>query len=75
MKDKWCSPLFTNGHWIYGGAARNKRIGDYGGVEELCKDIAEFAARVAYERATQAAEPAIGDKVVPITKIRRRRMS
>lgn len=73
MSDSWCSPLFTNGHWIYGGAARNKRISARQGMDKICREVGEAAARMALEQATQAAEPANDAKVVPMRRFRRTR--
>jgi hypothetical protein len=73
MKDSWCSPLFVDGHWIYGGAARNKRISVRQGMDRICREVGEAAAKMALERATQAAEPANDAKVVPLRRIRRTR--
>lgn len=70
MKDSWCAPLFTGSQWIYGGAARNKRIAARGGMDVICRKAGEVAARVALEMATKAAEPKTSATVVPL---RRRR--
>jgi len=40
MKDKFCSPLqLKNGTFIYGGAARNKRIARGGGLENILNKV------------------------------------
>lgn len=66
--DGWCNPLFTGTRWIYGGAARNKRISKRGGMDKIIRESGEMAARRALEMATQAAEPAIGAKIVPLRR-------
>ena len=72
MKDEWCSPLFVDDHWIYGGAARNKRISSAGGMTQICKRIGEAAAIQAYEYATAVAQPKSNAKVVPLGRIKRK---
>lgn len=68
MSDSWCSRLFTDGHWIFGGAARNRRISARGGLDKICREVGENAARMALEQATQAAEPKLNAKIVPLKK-------
>lgn len=71
--DSWCKPLRkSNGEYIYGGAARGRRIAAAGGMDQIIKDVATWAL----ERATQAAsvEPA-NDRKPHRTTSRDRRLS
>ncbi len=44
MKDKYCSKLMHNGKVISGGAARNVRIKEAGGLEKIIDHTAQTAA-------------------------------
>jgi len=62
MKDSWCAPIFVDGHWVFGGAARNIRLAEVGGMDQALKEM--------WVRATKAAEDNRSGNIVPI---RRRR--
>lgn len=52
MKDSWCRPVLAKtGKVVSGGAARNVRISDAGGMDSIVEDVARCAARSALERA------------------------
>jgi hypothetical protein len=44
MKDKYCSKLMHDGKIISGGAARNVRIKEAGGLENIIHHTAQTAA-------------------------------
>lgn len=49
--DSWCSPVRAKtGVVVSGGAARNVRISDAGGMDKIIEDVARDAARRALER-------------------------
>lgn len=50
MNDLYCAPLLYNGRWIYGGAARNARIKQAGGLEHMIDTAAKFAALNMYQQ-------------------------
>jgi hypothetical protein len=57
-KDSWCSPLYRdNEPPLYGGAARNKRIAEMGGIDaiiaEVGRNVLEKANFLASASATQ----------------------
>jgi hypothetical protein len=64
MKDTWCEPILVDGHWVYGGAARNVRLSEVGGMDAALKEM--------WMRATVAAEKCNSSNVVPL---RRRRIA
>ncbi|WP_015077968.1 hypothetical protein [Vreelandella arctica] len=40
MKDRWCRPLdLPDGRTVSGGAARNVRLAEGGGVEQVLRDF------------------------------------
>lgn len=49
MSDSWCKPYRYAGKLLHGGAARNARIAEAGGVEQICLDVAHRAAFMALE--------------------------
>ena len=52
MKDSWCTKIRAkSGVFVYGGAARNVRISNAGGMDEIIREVAEDAARMAISRA------------------------
>ena len=53
MKDNWCKPLKFRGKLISGGAARNVRISQSGGMEEILQAVAREAAENALNRANE----------------------
>ncbi|WP_308073076.1 hypothetical protein [Neisseria polysaccharea] len=53
MKDNWCNPLKFRGKLISGGAARNVRISQSGGMEEILQAVAREAAENAFNRANE----------------------
>lgn len=55
MSDSWCSPIKArSGVVVSGGAARNVRIAESGGMDEIIDAVARQAARDALERADAA---------------------
>ena len=71
MNDNWCSSITTpEGVPLSGGAARNHRIRLRGGMDNICKDIAEFAARMALQQANFAVGACSDPKVTPIKQQR-----
>lgn len=67
MKDSWCERLYYEGKYIFGGAARNARISNSGGMDEIIKDVATQI----WNAATSAANRANGGKVFQIPKPRK----
>lgn len=56
MMDSWCSPVRAKtGNIVSGGAARNVRISDAGGMDEIIEQVARDAARRALELADRVA--------------------
>lgn len=53
MKDNWCEPYKFKGRLIYGGAARNARIKQGGGMDNILLRVAHEAAQNALERANE----------------------
>jgi hypothetical protein len=52
MKDSWCRPVVAKtGNVVSGGAARNVRISNAGGMDSIVEEVARDAARSALERA------------------------
>lgn len=52
MKDSWCRPVLAKtGSVVSGGAARNVRIAESGGMDEIVESVARSAARDALDRA------------------------
>jgi len=64
MKDSWCEALWYRGKKIFGGAARNARIGNAGGMDEIIQNIATQV----WNAATLAANRADGGKVIQMPK-------
>ena len=59
MKDLWCKPILSrNGNRVSGGAARNVRISQAGGMDKIITDAAADAARLALERSEFAVRKA-----------------
>ncbi|SDY44083.1 hypothetical protein [Nitrosomonas sp. Nm33] len=57
MVDSWCESLrLPNGRKISGGAARNRRIADAGGMDCIVEEVARDAATRALARANAAVE-------------------
>jgi hypothetical protein len=54
--DSWCRPLWRAGlkRPLAGGAARNVRIADAGGMDQIIGDVSDFAARKALNDANLA---------------------
>lgn len=67
MNDSWCERLYYKGKYIFGGAARNARISNSGGMDEIVKDVATLT----WNAATLAANQADGGKVVQMPKRRK----
>lgn len=40
-RDNWCSPYLRDGKWLYGAAAREARIADFGGMDNIINEIRE----------------------------------
>lgn len=56
MTDSWCSPVRAKtGNIVSGGAARNVRISDAGGMDQIIEQVARDSARRALELADTAA--------------------
>lgn len=53
MQDSWCEPYFDGLQWLYGGAARNKRIKDGGGMDKICARVGESAAKMVLKEVSQ----------------------
>lgn len=54
MKDSWCAPVITkSGAIVSGGAARNVRIAECGGMDEIVESVATRAAKDALRIANQ----------------------
>ncbi len=52
--DSWCSPVRAKtGTIVSGGAARNVRISDAGGMDKIVEDVARDAAQRALERSDE----------------------
>jgi len=67
MKDNWTSATITGeGKMVYGGAARNVRIKKRGGMDAICREAGEFAARVALQMADLVIDPSNDPKVALI---------
>ena len=67
-------PLFVDGHWIYGGAARNKRIIARRGLDRICRDVAETATKMALNTLPARLGRKVtanDEKVDPMRRIRR----
>lgn len=58
MKDTWCSKLYYNDKFISGGAARNSRIKQSGGMNAIILKVATKAATEAFNEATLLANKA-----------------
>lgn len=56
MKDNWCSALISNGQKISGGAARNVRIKNAGGMDEILKKSLEVGLKAGLENALKMME-------------------
>ena len=55
MSDSWCTKVMAkNGVMVFGGAARNVRIADCGGMDEIIKAVASRAAEDALKMANKA---------------------
>lgn len=52
MRDSSCRPYYDEetGQWLYGGAARNKRIKNAGGLDKRDEDIVRTAIKVYREK-------------------------
>ena len=53
MDDNWCQRYWDGQKWIFGGAARNVRIRNSGGMDSICREIGRDAAQMALDRANQ----------------------
>ncbi|WP_273767486.1 hypothetical protein [Aeromonas hydrophila] len=62
MSDSWCDPYWDGEKWVYGGAARNIRIRNGGGIDSITEEVGKKAARMALEEANR---PQKEHKVVP----------
>ncbi|MDL2210478.1 hypothetical protein LJC26_06715 [Desulfovibrio sp. OttesenSCG-928-O18] len=71
MSDSWCGPLHYKGKKISGGAARNARIANAGGMDEIIDEITRDVATKAWNAATLAANQADGGKVFQMPKRRK----
>ena len=41
----WCEPLkLSNGHYVFGGAARNVRIANFGGMPSILRRVFDEAS-------------------------------
>jgi hypothetical protein len=70
--DSWCTPVFSDGKWLYGAAAREVRIAALGGsLDRIIQEAGAKAARIVVEFATRAAEPANDAQVVVLHRISR----
>jgi hypothetical protein len=63
MSDSWCDPYWDGAKWVYGGAARNKRISNGGGMDTITETIGKNAARMAFEEADRKQREG---KIVPL---------
>lgn len=64
MQDSWCERLYYKGKYIFGGAARNARISNSGGMDEIIKNVGIQV----WNAATLAANQADGGKVFQMPK-------
>lgn len=54
MRDSWCRPVKAKtGNWVSGGAARNVRIADAGGMDEILEDAVAVGTRAGVKRAME----------------------
>ena len=54
MKDNWCKPYkLEDNRTIYGGASRNARIKQGGGLQKLLQDAALEAAKMVLDRVNE----------------------
>jgi hypothetical protein len=75
--DRWTTPLFDrkSGQWLYGGAARNVRISEAGGMETILQRVANNAARMALDEANKLVSLGRGDRKVVALPPRPRRVA
>ena len=64
MSDSWCESLYYKGQKLSGGAARNVRISQSGGMDTIISNIAIQA----WNAATSNANKADGGKVIQMPK-------
>jgi hypothetical protein len=55
MRDSWCKPVLAkSGNVVTGGAARNVRLSELGGMDQIITDVARRAAEEAWRMAEEA---------------------
>jgi len=54
MRDSWCKPVKAKtGNWVSGGAARNVRIAEAGGMDEILEDAVAVGTRAGVKHALE----------------------
>ena len=54
QQDSWCESIIHKGKKLSGGAARNVRISQSGGMDKILEEVARDAANQAWNRAQNA---------------------